>query len=717
MKPRLVHIFCSLLLMVVINNLNAIEPYCTNLGFELKDFTNWRGYTWVDKQNGTYTNPVEGFVTNRHQIITTQGYDPILGGTKLKLIPDGFTASAKLGSTYLGNGGLHQSLQYDIDVTESNALVIMHYAVLLLDPFDASHEVIDEPRFKLTILDEQGNTIPDCANYDVYASNARVGGWQESPYSSSGGRSYSIFWRDWTAVGINLTNYIGKKITIEFLSANCRRTGHFGYAYFTAECLPLYISVDYCTGNSYARLNAPSGFELYEWKNQKNEPIGTQQSLIVNNPSEGDTYSCSLISATGCEVSLTSTIYRYEPNAVFNNDLIDCNTLNNTIHFNINNPPTHGWLKYNWDFSDGTTSTEAEPDHLFESVSGWTPVTLTVENPPSSCKDTYTKNIEIFNPPYIKIVGDTTYCPGETVTLKGVGADHYNWKLNGQIYTNIDSITVGAPGGEVELTGFTSNNECSTTKYRTVIEEPYWPFTATPDTFFCKIGSVTLNADGAVSYLWTLANKPDSILSIKSNLSVEIPGEYSVTGRNINGCEKTLRINVAEIDLPTTNFTVSPLIIDSHHNKISCSIVQESGVNYFWNFGDNDDFIITGNNVTYYYQDLAAIGEKTVTLKAINAYSCENSDSLKIIVVPFFPNVFTPNNDNINDKFLRGINVKVIDRNGLIVFNGDEGWNGKFNNTGNDLSPDTYFYFATYSDHNQQRVTRKGNVTLIRVKQ
>ena len=69
-------------------NMWAQEKYCSNLGFELKDFSNWRAYTWVDKQDGTYTSPVEGVVANRHQIITTQAYDAAVGGSKLKMIPD-----------------------------------------------------------------------------------------------------------------------------------------------------------------------------------------------------------------------------------------------------------------------------------------------------------------------------------------------------------------------------------------------------------------------------------------------------------------------------------------------------------------------------------------------------------------------------------------------------------------------------------------------------
>ncbi len=702
------YIFLSITLFLFLNLLSASEPYCSNLGFEQKNFTNWTGYTWVDKQDGTYTPPVAGFLTNRHEIITTQGYDATVGGNILKMIPDGFTASAKLGSTYRGNGGLHQSLLYDLDVSSENALIIMHFAVVLHDPNNADHQTIDEPRFKLTIYDENGNLIPDCANYDVYASNARVGGWQRRVYSNSGGTPVYLYWRDWTAVGINLSSYIGKKITIEFMSANCRRSGHFGYAYFAAECLPMDITVDYCRGNTYAKLNAPFGFEFYEWRNAENVAVGNERTLTINNPAEGDRYSCSLISATGCEITLNTTVYRYEPNAAFAHDRIDCNNLNNTLRFYVNELPTHGKLEYHWNFGDGTTSTEAQPVHQFVSVSGWVKVKLKVTNPPSSCIDTFSKMVETFYPPLVKILGDSTYCPGGTTTLKGYGADHYVWKLNGNIISWDDSVTVAAPGGLLELTGFTSGEECSTSKYKTIIEEPDWEFTATADTYFCKYQSVTLNSQGAISYQW------DNLNSTSSSVMVNKPGIYTVKGKNKRGCEKSISINVREIDLPKTGFTVMPELIDSRHNEIQCFVPQETDVNYYWDFGDGNEDAMK-NTVQHKYTGLTQLNElKTITLRAVNEYGCDSVAYRTVVVGPFFPNVFTPNADGINDKYLAGIDVLITDRYGLVVYKGNEGWNGKFGNSGKDLPPDTYFFHATYTDPYGTPKTRKGFVTLIR---
>ena len=693
-------------------NMWAQEKYCSNLGFELKDFSNWRAYTWVDKQDGTYTSPVEGVVANRHQIITTQAYDAAVGGSKLKMIPDGFTSSVKLGSTYLGSGGLHQSLRYELDVTEHNALVIMHFAVLLLDPFDSSHGQVDEPRFKLTILDNAGNTIPDCANYDVYASNARVGDWQKTPYTTQSGSSShvdTLFWRDWTAVGVDLRKYLGQKVSIEFMSANCRRQGHFGYAYFTAECKPLYITVDYCTGDSYAELKAPGGFEVYEWKDSNNTILSNQQTLSLQNPSEGEVFTCDLKSATGCEISLNTTIYRFEPNAHFSTDRLDCNDVNNTIRFFVNQLPTHGTLEYSWDFGDGGTSTDSQPVHQFKSVSGWVPVTLVVKNPPSSRKDSVTQLVETFYPPLVNVRGEKTYCKGEKTMLYGYGADHYEWKLNGALISTADTVYIGAPGGQLELTGYTSQNECSTTKSVTVSEEPDWNFSATQNAYFCKGGNVTLSAQGAVKYSWS------SLSDTTNTITVNKAGTYTVTGLNLRGCSKSIDIQVSEIEPPLADFSVTPEIIDGKHNQVACFVPQQNGVQYYWDFGDGEKDSLV-NSITHAYTQPTVNVDKIITLKAVNNYGCENSSSKAIQVGPYFPNVFTPNSDGINDRFLLSIDVQIVDRNGNLVYKGNEGWNGKINNTGANLPPDTYYYTASYADSNGVHKLKRGYVTLIRTR-
>jgi gliding motility-associated-like protein len=157
-----------------------------------------------------------------------------------------------------------------------------------------------------------------------------------------------------------------------------------------------------------------------------------------------------------------------------------------------------------------------------------------------------------------------------------------------------------------------------------------------------------------------------------------------------------------------------PELIDSRHNEIQCFIPQESDVNYYWDFGDGEQDSLK-NAVNHKYTALTQMNElKTITLRAVNGYGCDSVAYRTVVVGPFFPNVFTPNADGINDKFLTGIDVLITDRYGLIVYKGNEGWNGKFRNSGKDLPPDTYFFYANYTDPYGVPKTRKGFVTLIR---
>jgi gliding motility-associated-like protein len=89
-----------------------------------------------------------------------------------------------------------------------------------------------------------------------------------------------------------------------------------------------------------------------------------------------------------------------------------------------------------------------------------------------------------------------------------------------------------------------------------------------------------------------------------------------------------------------------------------------------------------------------------------------NTSSETIDIVPFVPNVFTPNADGINDIFMPGLELEIIDRNGLSLYKGRDGWDGRYK--GHMAIPDTYFYLITYSDRNQLSHTKKGFVTLVK---
>jgi gliding motility-associated-like protein len=642
------------------------------------------------------SNPVMGIVDRRQTIMSdTTAYDEYTGYA-LKKVPSGYLYSARLGDKIISTDGnprcWEQSLRYTMTVDSSNALLILKFALVL--QYASDHTALNEPRFRLTLYNSDGNTLPDCSNYDVYSSNKNVKGF--NTYQPSGSDDV-VEWRDWTTVGANLLAYIGQTITIEFMSADCTQKYHFGYAYFVAECHPLIIGVKYCTADTTASLEAPEGFEKYVWKDSGGNILDTVQNLHLAVPTERSVYSCTMTSATGCVVTLQSSVLKYTPKADFSDFMLDCTS--NTVQFTNLSTTNHGSLSYLWNFeTDGKTSTVKDPAYTFNS-SGMHHVTMILSNLPSTCTDTITKDVESFSPPLVGITGDSTYCPGLTTYIDTYGATDYTWSTG----SKADSIEIGSPGGLFWLVGHSSTGCTSDTIYKTVTEEPDWQFTTRGDTSICGSGSVTLSAAGALSYLWNTGITEDSI-------TVSTPGIYTVTGANARGCEKASTFNVLQYSLPTVNFKLSPEEIDIRHNVVYCKITAETGAYYAWDMGDGST--ATGSTIQHQYNISDSSVYYLITLNVTSEQGCMNSSSMYVNVVPFVPNVFSPNGDAVNDLFMPGYEQEIVDRNGTRLYKGNAGWDGKFN--GKPADPDTYFYLVYYTDNAAKVHTKKGYVVLVR---
>ncbi|MBN2274290.1 MAG: gliding motility-associated C-terminal domain-containing protein [Bacteroidales bacterium] len=698
MKENRPFIVCFFLILS--GGLNAFTQlsYCPNLGFEHGNFTNWAGHTWLYSMEvpEINTEKVEGFVTRRHTIITDNNAYDAYTGYALKKIPPGYRYSARLGDVIIRSQDAiprcwNQSLRYTMTIDSNNALLVIKFALVLEYAHD--HTEVNEPRFRFTLFDQNGDTIPDCSNYNVYASNEMVSGWQTFIREDD---DDPVKWRDWTTVGANLLDYLGQTITLEFMAADCAEQYHFGYAYFVAECHPLYITENFCAGDSVASLSAPEGFMKYRWTDIHDAVVDTQQTLFLNSPAEGTTYACQMTSATGCDVTLESTIARYNPRADFMTNMIDCNS-NAVQHTNLSTT-NRGTLYYNWDFGDGNSSAEKDPLYTFQ-TSGMHRVKLILSNPPSTCVDTITRDVESFSPPLVGIEGYSTYCPGQSVFLKAYGAYDYTWS-NG---SKADSVEVSAPGGAFWLLGRSSTGCVSDTIFRVVAEEPDWQLVIEGDTTFCEGEATYLLADGAACYLWSTGDTADSVY-------LSEPGTYSITGANTRGCEKSATFNIVEVPVPGLGYTLSKNTLDSRNNQLICSSENEAGVQYVWDMGDGSTE--TGSTVQHTYNISGNELAYTIILTATSQYGCAGNASVIVDVVPFVPNVFTPNDDGINDIFMAGIELEIFDRNGLSLYKGSEGWNGRYK--GQTADPDTYFYYISYPDRFGQMQIRKGFVTLVR---
>ena len=247
---------------------------------------------------------------------------------------------------------------------------------------------------------------------------------------------------------------------------------------------------------------------------------------------------------------------------------------------------------------------------------------------------------------------------------------------------------------------------------------------------------VTSATTDVLSYTWTpVSGAETSTLNGKPFLITNLPGTYPVLIENLtSGCVINAEGDVTTNNNMTASFSTSvqkgtaPLVVNLTNNS-STGAGDTSKIASVFNFGNGSSSTFSYNtksSVTY-----TAPGTYTITLYS-NKGSCLSSTQ-KIIVVDAassytVPNIFTPNNDGINDLFfIRSSNMKsfkivIFDRTGNIVYQNKEDvgtskeitWDGT-TESGSAVPSGLYFYVlqAIKADGTTDKDI-KGTLTLTR---
>ncbi|HNU16762.1 MAG TPA: gliding motility-associated C-terminal domain-containing protein [Saprospiraceae bacterium] len=293
----------------------------------------------------------------------------------------------------------------------------------------------------------------------------------------------------------------------------------------------------------------------------------------------------------------------------------------------------------------------------------------------------------------------------------------------------INNFTIGGNGFRIEFGGTST------------FEGPVADFEILSDTVFCReeqigIKDLSHNSTGTIEKIQWIFGQ-DATPSIDS-----IQGDKTIS--YLKRGQKFI-VQTVTSDKGCVVSTIKPVEI------LCCGPLHEMNLysDTTITLGDSVDLhaeaFLEGNQIFYFWEppgliqcqgcpanNIKTFHDQVIVVKATDQYNCEAKDSIQIRVDVkrpiFFPNVFSPNYDGINDRFtgygnfvVRTIDyLRIFNRWGALVWEGrnipanDEkyGWDGTFK--GREVNPDVYVYIAKVTFIDDQSFIYEGSITVVR---
>lgn len=433
-----------------------------------------------------------------------------------------------------------------------------------------------------------------------------------------------------------------------------------------------------CLGQTYS-INAGAGFSHYEWTNNSS----TTETAIVNST---NTYKVSVTDANGCTASDSVLVtFNTPPTFSLGNDTSICAGDNLVLD-------PGAFIAYQWNTAETTQTISVNTSFNYG-------VTVTDAN---GCEATENISVLVNALPNVYIGADTiAISDGTNTTLNAGSFSSYLWHTS----ETTSSVNI-ATEGPVSVT-VTNANNCSNTAetYVKINDLPNINFGA--DTLsFCSGNAVTLSPGVFSNYTWSNA-------TTNPTLSVNTPGEVSVSVMDDNNCSNTDSVFVKENANPVVNLGEDKDLCTDE--KISLN--GGNFASYLWNDGSTlASLEINGAdyNEGNYSFDLSVTDENACTGNdeiVINVKKCdvgisstelENSISIFPIPVKNFLNIDVESNTLSNVKIFNVLGKNVISVDGQTL-----NANSKIDLS--DLNEGIYFIEITIENERLVKQFLKGN--------
>jgi gliding motility-associated-like protein len=420
----------------------------------------------------------------------------------------------------------------------------------------------------------------------------------------------------------------------------------------------------------------------------------------------------------------------FQPHAGFTSSLTSgCAPL--TVNFINTSQNSNSWT---WYFGDSTTSNSQNPAHTYTHAGQYT-ISLTASDGLSTDSVIYMNYITVFPSPAASFIQNPdSVCVSHPIsfTNSSNSAVSYSWLFgdgNNSSVQNPSYAWTAAGQYTVELIA-TNQYGCTDTNSHAVSVFPLPAASFLGSDTVCVGQSLTFSNTSQFNAAnwWTFGDGSTS--TVNNPIHVwNTSGQYTVglLTTNAIGCkDSTSRTVTVLAPLPVTAFFSATPQIGCSPEQVIFTNGSVNANSWLWSFGDGSTSTAASPVHAYYS------GQYTVILWAYSNMACTITDSLSAPLTIqtdscgppsiHIPNIFSPNNDGINDYFeiqtfgYLACHLEIYDRWGVKLLETDgtnPKWNGK-NVKGADVADGTYYYLLRAEDKDHGTAFYKGFLTLIR---
>ena len=450
------------------------------------------------------------------------------------------------------------------------------------------------------------NTTTGLAYYQWYLNGTQIIGANNATYYTSGAGNYSVM--TYNTIGCN--SAISASIQLTTTASPSTPT-------ITAS------TKNFCHGDTVYL--ASSTGNTYQWYFNGNKINNATNGIYAT--TVAGSYSVVVTNAAGCSspnsVSMNIVEYPYTiPNINTGGTTNICN--GNSLLLTSSNANSYQWYFGNFIIAGANSQT------FTATLAGVYTTKIKDNNGCNLMSTPITITVEYVNPPTINLIGNATFCNGDSTSLMAsLGYTNYQWYLNGNPVSGANGFTLSVKSnGNYSVTG-TSLSGCvsaaSPATKITVSGIPAQPVITATSNGICTGGSVVLNSNStAGNYQWYLNGNP-VIGANSQTFTAYSSGSYSMTATNTAGCT-----SVASTNYIITNYSTTPVITTTGNtvfcNGSSALLTATAGNSYQWY---NNNNIITGATNL----NLNAVTAGTYTVSVTNSNNCASLSSGVTITV------------------------------------------------------------------------------------